>query len=300
MNIKENRVYRLFANSVNDFLKSECMKFSASLSYYTIFALPSFAIFLISFFGYFLGEEEVSSKLFMQINKMIGNQVADQVEAIVKNSHFSRSTILETVVGMFTLLFSATGMFTEIQSSINDIWKIKTKPKKSIIHAAIDQFFSFSMVGIFGLILVISLLLDSFIEVFYSKLSHLFNVDTIYLANLFDLLFVFLVITFLFFYIFKELPDGKITFKDTFVGALFTAFLFMIGKWLIGMYIENSDKFTMYGTAGAILMLLFWVYYSAIILYFGAVFMKNYALIFGTPIVPNAYSEFEEEDKNDS
>lgn len=300
MNIKENRVYRLFANSVNDFLKSECMKFSASLSYYTIFALPSFAIFLISFFGYFLGEEEVSSKLFMQINKMIGNQVADQVEAIVKNSHFSRSTILETVVGMFTLLFSATGMFTEIQSSINDIWKIKTKPKKSIIHAAVDQFFSFSMVGIFGLILVISLLLDSFIEVFYSKLSHLFNVDTIYFANLFDLLFVFLVITFLFFYIFKELPDGKITFKDTFVGALFTAFLFMIGKWLIGMYIENSDKFTMYGTAGAILILLFWVYYSAIILYFGAVFMKNYALIFGTPIVPNAYSEFEEEEKKDS
>jgi len=295
MRIKDSRVVKLFKNCIQDFIDNECMKFSASLSYYTIFALPSFAIFLIYFLGYFLGEDEVSSKLFFQINKMIGNQAGDQLQEIVKNGRFSRSTILETVVGTFTLLFSATGMFSEIQSSINDIWKIKTKEKKGLIHALVDQFFSFSMIGVFGLLLVVSLLVDSFIEVFYNRLSTFFNVETIYLANMFDVLFVFLIITFLFFYIFKELPDGKLTFKDTFVGALFTAALFMLGKWLIGIYIENSDKFTMYGTAGAILMLLFWVYYSAIILYFGAVFTKNYALLFGQPIVPNEFSEFKDE-----
>lgn len=295
MSIKDKRVFKLFKSSINDFIDNECMKFGASLSYYTIFALPSFAIFLISFLGYFLGEEEISSHLFRQINKMIGTQAADQVQQIVNNGHFSRSNILETVVGMITLLFSATGMFTEIQSSINDIWNIKSKPKKGLIHAMVDQFFSFSMVGVFGLILIISLLIDSFIEVFYHKLSLLFNIDTIYFANIFDILFVFLVITFLFCYIFKELPDGEITFKDTFVGALFTAFLFMIGKYLIGLYIENSNKFTMYGTAGSILILLFWVYYSALILYFGAVFTKNYAFLYGTPIKPNIYSEFKDE-----
>lgn len=294
MAIKEKRFFKLFINSWKDFMDNECMKFSASLSYYTIFALPSFAIFLISFFGFFLNEEEVAGKFFLQINKMIGNQAAEQVQEIVQNSQFSRSTILETVLGMITLLFSATGMFTEIQSSINDIWKLKSKPKKGLIHAVIDQFFSFSMIGIFGLILIISLLIDSFIEVFYSKLSSVFNVETIYLADLFDTLFVFFVITFIIFYVFKELPDGVIKFRDTLVGALFTSFFFMIGKWLIGMYIENSDKFTVYGTAGAILILLFWVYYSAIILYFGAVFTKNYALLYGTPIAPNAYSEFKD------
>lgn len=275
-------------------MDDECMKFSASLSYYTIFALPSFAIFLISFFGFFLNEEEVAGKFFHQINNMIGNQAAEQVQEIVQNSQFSKSTLLETLLGMITLLFSATGMFTEIQSSINDIWKLKSKPKKGMMHAVVDQFFSFSMIAVFGLILIISLLVDSFIEVFYSKLSNVFNIEMIYLADVFDTLFVFLVITFIFFYVFKELPDGVIKFKDTLVGALFTAFLFMIGKWLIGLYIENSDKFTVYGTAGAILILLFWVYYSAIILYFGAVFTKNYTLLYGTPIKANAYSEFKD------
>lgn len=294
MRIKDSRVLKLFKNSIHDFIDHECLKLSASLSYYTIFALPSFAIFLIYVLGYFLGEQEVSSKLFFQINKMIGNQVGDQLQEIVENGRFSRSTLLETIVGTVTLLFSATGMFSEIQSSINDIWKIKTKAKKSFIHAIVDQFFSFSMIGIFGLMLVISLLIDSFIEVFYANLSRIFSIETIYFANILDELFVFCIITFLFFYIFKELPDGKLRFKDTLVGALFTASFFMLGKWLIGLYIESSDKFTMYGTAGAILMLLFWVYYSAIILYFGAVFTKNYALLFGEPIVPNEFSEFKD------
>lgn len=294
MLFKEKRFIKLFINSFKEFMGSECMKYSASLSYYTIFALPSFAIFLISFFGYFLSEEEVAGKLFMQINKMIGNQAAEQMQEIVQNMHFSKSTVLETILGMITLLFSSTGMFTEIQSSINDIWKFKTKPQKGLMHAVVDQFFSVSMIAVFGFILVISLLVDSFIEVFYNKLSVAFDMETIYLADIFDIGFVFLVITFLFFYIFKELPDGIIRTKDAFVGALFTAFLFMIGKVLIGIYIENSDKFTMYGTAGAILILLFWVYYSAIILYFGAVFTRNYAFLYGTPIMPNAYSEFKD------
>lgn len=294
MRVTEYRIVELLKKCFSDFRDNECMKLSASLSYYTIFALPSFAIFLIFVLGYFLGEDQVSGKLFLQINKMIGNQAGDQLREIVANGRFARSSILETIVGTITLLFSATGMFSEIQSSINDIWKIKTKDKKGIIHAVVDQFFSFSMVGVFGLILIISLLIDSFIEVFYNKLSAFFNVEIVYLASLFDVIFVFLVVTFLFFYIFKELPDGKLTFKDTLVGALFTALLFMIGKWLIGLYIEHSDKFTMYGTAGAILMLLFWVYYSAIILYLGAVFTKNYALLFGEAIVPNEFSEFKD------
>lgn len=292
MKIKDNHLFLLFSDSIKDFFKLEGLKLSASLSYYTIFALPSFAIFLISVFGYFLDEQLVSVKIFTQMNKLIGTQVADQIEQIVNNSRFTGSTVFETFVGFVTLLFSASGMFSEIQSSINYIWNIETKPKKSIIHALLDQFFSFSMLGIFGLLLLISLLIDTFIELFYTRMSVLFNVETIFLADFFDAVFVFVVITFLFFYILKELPDAIISFRDTLIGALFTAFLFMIGKWLIGIYIDNSSKFSMYGTAGSILILLFWVYYSAIILYFGAVFTKNYAKLFGTPIKPNLYSEF--------
>lgn len=289
---QKKSVFTLLRNCFNDFLDKECMKLSASLAYYTIFALPSFAIFLISFLGYFLNEERVSHKLFLQINKMVGTQAAEQIQEVVNNGSFSKSSILETTVGMFTLLFSAMGMFSEIQSSINDIWGIKSNPKKGFKHIIVDQVFSFSMIAVFGFILLVSLLIDSFLEVFYERLSSVFNTEEVYLAGLLDVSLVFLIVTFLFAYIFKELPDGKLTFKDTIVGALFTSFFFMIGKWLIGVYLEQSDKFTMYGSAGAILILLVWVYYSAIIIYFGAVFTKNYAAMYGTPIEPNTYSEF--------
>lgn len=294
MKLLEKRFFQLYIKSFKDFFEDECLKFSASLSYYTIFALPSFAIILITFIGYFLGEEEVSGSLFRQINRMVGNQASDQIQEIVKNSQLNKTSILETSIGLITLLLSASGMFGEIQSSINDIWKIKAKNKKGFLRALIDQLFSFSMIAVFGLILAISLLIDSFIEVLYDKVSNFTNLETLEIANYFDSFLVFIVISLIITYVFKELPDVKIRLKDAFVGALFTAILFMLGKYAIGIYLENSNKLTLYGTAGSILILLLWVYYSAIILYFGAVFTKNYALLYGTPITPNEFSEFKD------
>ena len=270
------------------------MKFSASLSYYTIFALPSFAIILITFLGYFLGEEEVSGNLFRQINKMVGTQASVQIQEIIENSKLTKSSVLETIVGFITLLLSASGMFGEVQSSINDIWKIKAKEKAGFMRTIVDQLFSFSMIAVFGFILAVSLLLDTFIDLLYQKVSKHIDLEALLIADVLDTFFVFLVITFLITYIFKELPDAIIKFKDAFVGAVFTSILFMFGKWGIGEYLESSNKFTLYGTAGSILILLLWVYYSAIILYFGAVFTSNYAKIYGTPIVPDEYSEFKD------
>ncbi len=285
-------IIKLIKNCIHDFMDKECTKLSASLAYYTTFALPSFAIFLISFLGLFLKEDEVADKLFLHINKLLGTQVTNQIQEIVTNKGFSASNILETVVGLATLLYSASGMFSEVQSSINEIWNIKSKPKKNFLRVIVDQFLSFSMIGIFGLILVISLFIDSFIEIFYHKLAVKFNVEEIDLANSLDLIVVYVIVNILFCYIFKELPDAKIRLKDAFVGALFTSTLFMIGKWLIGVYLDYSQQFELYGSAGSILILLFWVYYSALILYFGAIFTKNYASMYGVPIQPDEFSEF--------
>lgn len=296
MKIKESRIFKLFSQSFNDFSDNECMKLSASLSYYTIFALPSFAIILISVLGYFLGEDVVSGQLYKQINKMVGDHAADQIQEIVANSRVNKSTIIDTIVGSFTLLISATGMFGEIQSSINDIWNIKGKPKQGFMHTIMDRFFSFSMIVIFGLLLVVSLLIDSFVDMVHNKLSSFYGGKTVFLADMLDTFFVFLIIVFLIFYIFKELPDAEIKFKETLVGALFTGILFMIGKWGIGIYLDNSDNFSLYGTAGSILMLLLWVYYTSLILYFGAVFVKNYAAMYGTAIIPDEFSEFKNGD----
>ena len=216
MKLLEKRFFQLYIKSFKDFFEDECLKFSASLSYYTIFALPSFAIILITFIGYFLGEEEVSGSLFRQINRMVGNQASDQIQEIVKNSQLNKTSILETSIGLVTLLLSASGMFGEIQSSINDIWKIKAKNKKGFLRALIDQLFSFSMIAVFGLILAISLLIDSFIEVLYDKVSNFTNLETLEIANYFDSFLVFIVIILIITYVFKELPDVKNQIKRCF------------------------------------------------------------------------------------
>lgn len=291
MKFTEKKIVRLFTKTAGDFIADECMKFSASLSYYTIFALPSFAIILITVLGYFIGEETVTEGFVRQINKMIGSQTAEQMREVIANISLTKANVFETVISVITLVISATGMFGEMQSSINDIWKIKPKSKETVKRIAIDQLFSFSMIGVFGFILVVSLLIDSLIELMHHKLELMYGSDTVFLADFADTTFSFLIITLLVSYIYKELPDGKIRLKDTLVGALFTATLFIIGKYLIGIYLDNASNISLYGAAGSILMLLVWVYYSAMILYFGAVFTKNYALLYGQPITPTAYSE---------
>lgn len=292
MRLKNSKIVQLLLKSVTEFLGGECLKFSASLSYYTIFALPSFAIILITVLGYFIGEDIISGQLFRQIDKLVGTQSSAQIQEIVNNRVYTKANVFDTIISVVTLVISAMGMFGEIQSSINDIWKIKAKTKENIKKMALDQIFSLSMLGIFGFILIVSLLLDSFIEILHRKIAQYYSVDDYLFANFMDSFFAFFIIILLFVYIFKELPDAIIRLKDAFVGAVFTATLFMLGKYLIGIYIESSAKMSLYGTAGSILVLLLWVYYSAIMLYFGAVFTKNYAQLFGQPIAPNQFSEF--------
>jgi len=296
MKLKDQKFIQLFTKSGQDFMENDCLKFSASLSYYTIFALPAFAIVLITSLGYFVGEQVVTEGLLKQINKMIGSQSADQIRTIITNSALSKTNIFETIISIITLVISASGMFSEIQSSINDIWKIKAKSSSAVKRLAIDQLFSFSMIVILGFILLISLLMDSMIDVLHNQLIATYGSDNFWLTNMADSLFSFVIITFLVGYIYRELPDAKIRLKDTLVGALFTAVLFIFGKYLIGLYLDNYSKISLYGAAGSILIILLWVYYSAIILYFGAVFTKNYAKLYGTPIAPTAYSEFKQAD----
>ncbi len=187
-------------------------------------------------------------------------------------------------------MFSASGIFAEIQSSINYIWELKPKPKKGIIKFVINRLLSFSMIGALGFILLVSLMINSVIDFLYDYLSGLFHDDTVLIASWINTGVVAVIITVIFGFIFKTLPDGKLGWKETIVGSGFTAVLFMIGKWAIGLYLGNSAQLNLYGAAGSVLVILVWVYYSAIILYFGAVFTKNYSEMYGTPIQPNNYT----------
>lgn len=280
----------LFKETLNEFIDDNAIKLSASLSYYTVFSLPPLLIIIISLCGIFFGDEAVKGELFGQINGLVGNDAALQIQDTLKNVKLSDRNIFATTIGVIILIIGASGVFAEIQDSINYIWGIRAKPKRGFVKFIKNRLMSFSMIASVGFLLLVGLLVDSLMEILNNRLSSYFPKESLYLFYLFNLLLVFIIITILFTVIFKTLPDGKIVLRDCIIGASLTAFLFMIGKFAIGAYLGSSKIASIYGAAGSIILILVWVYYSAIILYFGAEFTKVFALTHGQKIIPNQYS----------
>lgn len=278
--------WKIFKQSVTEFLNDNCIKLSASLSYYTIFALGPMLIVIISFAGIFLGRDAVEGKLYDQIKALIGSAAALQVQNIIANLQHSQKSVTAAVIGIVLLVLGATGVFTEIQGSINYIWSIRAKPKKGWLKFLTNRLISFSLVISCGFILLVSLVINALMELLNEKLQLYFKSVTIIVFYILNLALIFAVITALFAIIFKVLPDATIKWKDAFVGASFTALLFMLGKFLISLYIGKSNVGLTYGAAGSIIVILVWVYYSSLILYFGAEFTKIYSIQHGTGIKP--------------
>lgn len=288
--ITEKNIFKLLKATAIEFIDDNCFKLSASLSYSTIFALPSLAILIISSVGLFYNPSEVSAEFFFQLADLVGEKPALQIQSIIQQINFDDSSYIARWIGGGTLIFSASAIFVEIQSSINYIWELKPKPQKGIIRIIINRLLSFAMIGALGFVLLVSLIINTSVDILFNQLVKLFSEDVVFAVQILNSVIVFLIITLIFGFIFKTLPDGKLRWKDTLIGASFTAILFMLGKFIIGNYLVNTSKLELYGAAGSVMILLVWVYYSAIILYFGAVFTKNYSEMHGTPIEPSNYS----------
>jgi len=281
---------KLIARTYNGFIEDDGLKLAAALSYYTIFSLPPLLIIIISSSGFFFGEEAVRGELFGQINGLVGNASALQIQEIIKNVKLSHSSTFATIFGVIILLIGASGVFVEIQDSINFIWGLKAKPKRGLIKFIKNRLMSFSMIGSVGFLMLVGLIVNSLMDILNNKLAGLFPKDAVYLFYLLNLLIVFAIITLLFTIIFKTLPDGKVALRDCLIGASFTTVLFMIGKFAIGAYLGRSAIGSWYGAAGSVILMLVWVYYSAIILYFGAEFTRVFAETHGKKIIPNGYA----------
>lgn len=285
-----SKTWYLLKTTFNEFNDDNAIKLSASLSYYTIFALPPLMIIIITICGFFFGKDAVTGQLYGQINGLVGNDAAIQIQNAIKNVELSESNVFATVFGGIMLLIGASGVFAEIQSSINFIWGLRAKPNKGVKKFIQNRLMSFSMIASVGFLLLVSLLVNSAMDLLSDRLKLYFPESTVYLFYVLNILIVFLIITLLFAIIFKTLPDGNIKWKDALIGASSTSVLFMIGKFAIGFYLGSSTVATVYGAAGSIIIILLWVYYSAIILYFGAEYTKVYARAFGGSISPNEYS----------
>lgn len=277
----------LLKESLSGFIADNGLKLSAALSYYTIFALPPLLIIIVSLCGIFFGDKAVNGEIFSQINGLVGNSAALQIQEIIKNVKLSTSNTFVATIGVIILIIGASGVFAEIQDSINIIWGIKAKPKHGFIKFVVNRLMTFSMIASVGFLLLVGLIINSLLVLLNKNLITYFPKDTIYLFYIINTLIVFVIITILFTLIFKTLPDGKVALRDCIIGASFTAFLFMIGKFAIGAYLGGSAIASIYGAAGSLILILAWIYYSAIILYFGTEFTKVYAHTHGDKIIPN-------------
>jgi membrane protein len=283
-------VWTSLKESFKGFSDHKVTKLSASLAYFTTFSIGPLLIVLIFIAGRVFGDEAAQGTVFNQIKDFIGPNGAEQIQTMIKNAAINGKNGVAAIVGVITLLIGATTVFGEIQDSINSIWGVKAKPKSGIMKLVMTRLLSFGMIASLGFLLLVSLAVTAIVESIGGRLEKAFPdiaVVIIYIANL---IISLAVITALFAIIFKVLPDVRIKWKAIWPGAIATAILFMIGKLLISLYITKSDIGNTYGAAGSLVILIVWVYYSAMILYFGAEFTKSYALQKGIRIVPTEYA----------
>lgn len=285
-------IWSVLITSFNDFIEKRVLKLSAALAFYTIFSLPAMLIIIISISDIFYGREAVEGSLYNQISSIVGTDAALQIQQTIKSSALSHNSNFVMTVGIITLLIGATSVFNEIQDSINHIWQLKAKPQKGkgILKMIVNRLLSFSIVVSLGFLLLVSLVVNGMMDAFVHRLTQIFPKITIIIAYVFNLVLTFGITALLFGMIFKVLPDARIKWKHVRVGTFITASLFMGGKFLIGYYLGHSTLSSVYGTAGSAIVLLLWVYYTAMILYFGAVFTHVYAVQTGSNIYPSNYA----------
>ncbi|MEO7045788.1 MAG: YihY/virulence factor BrkB family protein, partial [Ferruginibacter sp.] len=240
--------------------------------------------------GALFGQEAIRGELYGEIKGMVGSSAAIEIQNAIQNIHLNNDNVFATGIGAIVLLVGATGIFGEMQDSLNKIWGLRTKTRKVWWKLFIDRAISFSLILSLGFVLIVSLLLNALVAAISTHITNILGgIGDTFLVVM-DNVISLLITTLLFGTIFKVLPDAKIKWKDVLIGAFITSLLFLLGKYGIGFYVGKSKLTNIYGAAGSLMIGMIWVYYSAAILYLGAVFTKVYATNFGGKIFPNEYS----------
>ena len=280
------------STAVKTFISEKNLRYSASLSYLTIFSLAPLLIITISLCGYFFGQQAMEGKIYTELRTQIGEVAATQIEQTIRQVVTAQGSFLATVLGGIAFLLGILGVYSDLQLSINRIWMLKARPKQNFRKYLIKRIISFVLFCGIGFILVLSLILNWLIAIFGNYLEPYFAEAGVYMVFAIDRILVIAMVSTLLTFMFKYLPDGTVKWSDAVKGAVFTSVLFMLGKAGIGYYLVHSNVASMYGAAGSLVILLLWIYYTSIIIYFGATFTKVYAYLYGGKILPASYALF--------
>ncbi len=283
----------VFKTAFNDWNAKDPFRQSAVIAYYSIFSIPGLLVLIIAVAGYFFGSENVNQNLIAQISETIGKESALQIKDILEKSTTEKSTTWGSIIGISILLIGSTGVFVELQKTLNLIWNVTLKPQNSFWLMLKSRLFSFGLILSIAFLLTISLVISTALV----AMSTWVKVDTSsFMLTIFEVLnFVIslIVISLLFAMIFKILPDAKIEWKHVWLGSLVTGILFTIGKTGLSYYFGKAEPASVYGAAGSIILILLWVSYSSMILFFGAEFTAAYAKKFSGIIPPSDIAKVE-------
>jgi membrane protein len=283
-------IWDVLKKSFTGFASAKVTTKSSSLAYYTVFSMAPLLIIIISLSGLFLGQQAAQGKVYSALAGFVGSDTASQLQTMIQHASVTGKSKIAAIIGIITLLIGATTVFAQIQTSINSIWGLKPKPKKGWLKMLKNRFLSFSVILGLGFLLLVSLSISTLINGFSTSLKAHFPDVAVIIFYIINQVITLIVTALIFGAIFKVLPDAKIHWKDVIVGAITTAVLFMLAKFGISFYISKSNVGSTYGAAGSLVILLLWVYFSSMILYFGAEFTKAYAMRFGSQIYPDNYA----------
>jgi membrane protein len=280
----------LLKQAASDWVDDGAMRLSSSLAYYAIFSLAPLLVIVVSIAGLVFGEEAARGQLAHQIAALAGKGAGEAIQSAVQSSAAHKTSgMLATVIGSAVLLFGASTVFAELKDTLNTIWGVVVKPGRPFFTLLRDRFFSFSIVLAIGFLLLVSLVISVLLAALGIYMSGRFQLPPA-VWQAWDFSISFVVVSCLFAMIFKLLPNVRIGWRDVWLGAVGTAFLFTLGKFVIGYYLATSSIASSFGAAGSVVIVLIWIYYSACILFFGAEITKGYARQFGSGIVPNSHA----------
>jgi membrane protein len=295
--MKMRSIFGVFKTAAKDFSADSCPRLGASLAYYTIFSLSPLLLIVIAIASFFFGAEAARGELFGQISGMVGPKGAEFVQSMLSNGATQKHGLLATIIATVTLILGSTGVFLELQASLNTIWDVKQQPGAGIWSFIRHRLISFAMVLTIGFLLLVSLVLTAAIAGI-GKMMGSWMPGMEAFSQILNFVASFGVITVLFAFIFKFMPDVTIPWRTVWIGGAFTSLLFTVGKFALGLYLGKSSAASAFGAAGSLVVLLLWVYYSAQIMFFGAELTQAWAKARNVKIVPKEHATIDEENTN--
>lgn len=294
--MKLKRIISLIKETFKEWQKDKAPTLAAALAFYTVFSLAPLLIIVIAIAGLVFGQEAAQGQLVGQLQSLVGKDGAETIQQLVANASNPQSGIVATLIGVATLLWGATNVFTNLKEALNMIWNVEPPPGRGWMGFLQDRVLSFAMILSIGFLLLVSLVISAVLAAVNQWLNGLLHIP-VGIWQLIDFGISFSVVTVLFALIYKFLPDVKLAWNDVWVGAAITSVLFTIGKSLIGIYLGSSGIGSTYGAAGSFVILLLWINYSAQILFLGAEFTQVWTNRYGSRMLARRKAKLESSDQ---